>query len=93
MKVKVFLSPFELQAGIYSFIDFKEAIVLGDLTEQVAAQLAHEHGVEIKRTFQSNCDDDGAYIIGLRYKPVAIVVPEGHPKFTAKIFLSEKLRK
>lgn len=93
MKLRIFLNPFELQPGMYSFTDFKDALVKGDLDEHIAAQFAQNLGAPIKRTFQSTSDDNGAYILGLRYKPVAIVVPEGHPKFLAKIIISGKMPK
>lgn len=93
MKVKVFTKVMEVRKGIFSFIQPQEAEVIGELDQQAAAQLAQHFGAPIKRSFQDTGDDTGLIIIGLRYKPVAIVVPEGHPKFDNRIIITYKLPK
>lgn len=93
MKVRVFTQVLEVRKGIFSFIKPQDAEVIGELDQHAAAQLALHFGAPIKRSFQDTGDDEGLIVIGLRYKPVAIIVPEGHSKFDNGIIITYKLPK
>ena len=93
MNVKVFGKPFEIRHGIYSFVKPEAAVIAGTLDEQAAALMASHFGFFKGKTFLSQRDANGAITIGVRYKPVAIVIPEGHPSYTSGIVLAHKLAK
>lgn len=92
MKVKVFTDVMEMR-GVFMFIKPQDAEVDGELDDQVAAKLAQMCGAPIKRAFQSTSDDNGNVIIGKRYKPVAILVPETSAHYARDMIGTGKLAK